>query len=272
MVRTNTVFTYAKRAIGLAVLSVSVSFVAVAQSAEDADAAKYAAMLQQISDLKTTIAHKEVYIASQEAKIAGLQKQITDVPAVIEAVGPMLDKMHAAISSEIESDLPFNPIERYGRLDGFKELLDDNNARPADKMRRALGIYDAEVSYGQTIQSYAGDHPTQAKVGQRLAACQADAMSETCALTKEQVKKITEQGLTIDNLAGELKDGDYLRYGRLSLAFMTADSAEVMRYDPVSKAWGELSGSRALDVRRAMKMAKGEAAPTVVEAPILLAN
>lgn len=272
MVPTKTVLTYAKRALGLAALSATVGMTALAQSSDDAKTAQYAALLQQIADMKMTIAHKEVYVASQKDEIASLRQQIKSVPDVIAAVGPMLDKMHTAISSEIESDLPFNAIERYDRLAGFKETLDDKDAGPADKMRRALGIYDAEVSYGQTIQSYAGDHPIQEKVGKRFEACQVDALSEVCSLSKEQTKKVTEEGISIDALQGELKDGDYLRYGRLSLAFMTADSSEVLRYDPETKSWGELTGSRALNVRRAMKMAKGEAAPTVVEAPIYLAN
>lgn len=272
MVPTKTVLTYARRAIGLAALSATVCVTALAQSSDDAKTAQYAAVLQQIADMKTTIAHKEVYVETQKAEIAALRQQIKDVPAVIAAVGPMLDKMHTAINSEIESDLPFNAVERYDRLAAFKETLDDKEAGPADKMRRALGIYDAEVSYGQTIQAYAGDHPMQEKIGKRFEACQADAFSEVCSLSKEQTKKIVEEGVSIDALQGELKDGNYLRYGRLSLAFMTADSSEVLRYDPESKSWGELTGARALNVRRAMKMARGEAAPTVVEAPIYLAN
>lgn len=272
MVRTKTVLTYARRAAVVSALLASVGFVASAQSADDAAVAEYAALLEQIANLETTIAHKEVYVSTQQAEIAALEKQIAEVPAIIEAVGPMLDKMKAAIGNEIESDLPFNAVERFDRLAGLDEILADQNARPADKMRRALGIYDAEVSYGQTIQSYAGDHPVQAQSGQRLTACRAEAMSAACALSKEQIKKITEDKLTVDDFPGELKDGDYLRYGRLSLAYMTADGGEILRYDPTSKAWEVLSGSRALDVRRAMKMAKGEAAPTVVEAPIYLAN
>lgn len=271
MVRTNTALTYVRRTITTLALTSCVVGVGIAQSSGDQATEDYAALLQQIADLKMTIAHQEVYIGTQQAEIGSLEKQIADTPAVIESIQPMLNKMSAAIGDEIESDLPFNAVERFDRLAALTEILESKDARPADKMRRALSIYDAEVSYGQSIQAYSGDHPVAELTGSRYAACEADSASSACGLSKEQTEKI-KAGATVADLKAELKDGHYLRYGRLSLAYMQADESNVYRYDAASKAWVEMTGSRALDVRRAMKMARGEAAPTVVQAPILLAN
>ncbi len=272
MVPTKTALTYLGRSIG--VLSVTVCAVAlsVAQTPDDKAAQDYAALLQHIADLEVTIAHQQVYIGTQEAEIASLQAQIEEVPAVIESIDPMLDKMRVAISAEIDSDLPFNPEERFGRLAGLNDILADKEARPADKMRRALGIYDAEVSYGQSVQAYSGDHPVPEKAGVRFKACEQDAASAACGLNKDQIKRLASNDVTIDDIKGEIKDGYYLRYGRLSLAYAMADETEVLRYDPDTKAWIEMSGGKALDILRAMKMARGESAPAVVEAPIYLAN
>ena len=271
MGHTHTAFVFARKSLAILAITACGASLSWAQSTDDAAAETYATLLQQIADLETSIAHQEVYLGTQEAEIASLQEQIERVPALIESVGPMLDKMKAAIGNEIEADLPFNAAVRFDRLAALDEVIADKDARPGDKMRRALSIYDAEASYGQTIQAYAGDHPLQERVGSRLASCEQDALSEACGLSKAQ-RELIESGATISDIASELKDGDYLRYGRLALAYMQTDGSEVYRYDAASKSWTEMTGSRALDVRRAMKMAKGEAAPTVVQAPIYLAN
>ena len=271
MVRTNTALTYVRRTAAVLALSSCMAAIGLAQTSGDVASDTYADLLQRIADTKTNIAHQQVYIGTQEAEIASLQNQIESVPAVMESIGPMLVKMGAAIGNEIESDLPFNAVERYDRLASFTEILEDKEARTADKWRRALGIYNAEVSYGQTIQAYAGNHPIKEKAGSRIAACEADDATLICGLSKDQREKV-EDGATISDLAAELKDGHYLRYGRLSLAYMQADESDVYRFDAATKAWVEVTGSKALDVRRAMKMARGEAAPTVVQAPILRAN
>lgn len=270
MVRTNTALAYVGRSLSILAVTACAVSISTAQSAEDQAAKNYATLLQQIADLETSIAHKEVYIGTQEAKISSLQSQIESVPALVESLEPMIEKMRAAISTEIESDLPFNAAERFDRLAALDEIVESKEAKTADKWRRALGVYDAEVSYGQSISAYAGDHPVEA-AGARFAACQDDTESTACGLSKKQKEKL-EEGSTINSLAGELKDGYYLRYGRLSLAYMQADESDVLRYDAASKKWVALSGTKAHDVRMAMKMARGESAPTVVQAPIYLAN
>lgn len=271
MVQHFTASTYVKKTFVVLAMMAGVSTVALAQSAEDKQADDYAALLQQIADLETTIAHKQVYIGTQEAEMASLQKQIVEAQAVIDSVEPMLEKMRVAITAEIDSDIPFNVEERNNRLGRFQDLMETEGARPIDKMRSGLGLYEAEVSYGQSVSAYSGDHPNPDKVGDRLEACEADAASPECALTKSQREKVLEDKThTIADLASELKDGHYLRYGRLALAYMQADGSEILRYDvtPDGANWVEMTGNRALDVRRAVKMAKGEAAPNVIKVPL----
>ena len=240
--------------------------------AQDADAAgdTYAELLRQIEDLKLSIAHKEVYIQSQEAKIESLQAQIDETEGVVASIDPMLKKMAEAISTEIEMDIPFNAEERFNRLGAFQEVLADEAALPADKMRRALDIYNAEVNYGQTMESSKGDHPTSP--GGRFAACESNYNSSACALDDKQKKRIEDNGETIAEMKAELNDGYYLRYGRLAYAYAQVDGSSVLRYDPSAKEWVEVKGGEALDIRRAVKIANGEQAPGVVEAPIYISN
>lgn len=253
-------------------MTVSLSGVSAAQDAGD----NYAALLQQIEDVKLATAQKEVYLNSQQQKIEGLKAQIAAIPATSAAVEPLLEKMAASIESEILSDYPFKIDERLIRLDKFRETLADKEATPGAKMRQALNIYGIEVGYGNQVAAYVGDNPSTP--GTRYAACEADESSKACGLTDDIKKKMgydadgnpTGRGATLSDMKESLKDGAYLHYGRLALVYLEFDSSEAWRYDKESKSWVELSGGDILDVRRAVRIARGQSAPGVLAAPINL--
>jgi hypothetical protein len=265
----NIVITTKSIFIGVAALAVSVSNNVYAQSSS---VDTYKSILQEISDLKLSTAQKEIYLKTQNEEISNLKDQIEGIPATTVTVGPLLDKMAAAIESEIYSDYPFKIEERLIRLDKFRETIADPEATPGQKMRQALNIYDIEVSYGNSVASYAGNNPINP--GVRYAACQEDQKSRACGLTDDHKKKMayvngkpTGNGASIEDLKPELMDGAYLHYGRLSFVYLEFDSSEAWRYDLDAKNWVELSGSDVLDVRRAVRIARGQSAPGVLSAP-----
>ncbi len=61
---------------------------------------------------------------------------------------------------------------------------------------------------------------------------------------------------------------NYLRYGRVSLVYMAKDESEIGRYNMKTDTWEPVDGSEALSIRRAIRIAKGEAAPGLVMAPV----
>ena len=113
--------------IGVAALAVSIGDNVYAQSSS---LDTYKSILQEISDLKLSTAQKEIYLQTQNEKISNLQDQIEGIPATTVTVGPLLDKMAAAIESEIYSDYPFKIEERLIRLDKFRETIADPEATP----------------------------------------------------------------------------------------------------------------------------------------------
>ncbi len=243
----------------------AVSLPVLAQTAED----NYAELLQRIENAQLTITQREAFIATQEATIASLEQQIKDSKATIATIGPMLDKMVAAIDSEINKDIPFLKGPRFQRLDKLKTDIADPTRTPGDKMRSALLIYDIEVGYGQSLEAYGGNNPIAP--GTRLAACEADINAAGCALPKPLTDKMAA-GATLRDIRGEVFDGSYLRYGRLALAYQQFDGSVTMRYDPESSEWVELGSAQALEVERGLRTARGEAAPTVVNAPVYISN
>lgn len=242
---------------------------AVAQSADDR-LAEYSALLQEIVDKKTSIAYQQSVLKSQESEMESLRAQIRAVPDLKEAIPPMLQEMSSEIDKQISSDVPFKLTERYDRLAAFQEsIAEGTTASIGEQMRRAMSIYGIEMGYGASVEAYAGDNPIEDRVGARYAACEADTDSSSCGLDDDQAKLIAG-GADLDVLRSELTDGDYLRFGRLSLVYMQHDGTEGYRYDPREKSWQGLSGNKLLEVRRAVKMAKGEIAPAVVSAPIYI--
>lgn len=260
---------------GAAALALSVA-VCSQVSAQDADAGdNYAALLQQIEDIKLETAQKEIYIKTQENKIADLRAQMAGIPATSASVDPLLAKMAEAIENEINSDYPFKPAERYARLDDFRETLAKPEATPGQKMRKALNIYGIEVGYGNAVAAYVGNNPKTP--GTRFAACEADESSSDCGLTKDMMDKMgyldgkpTGNGAPLSAMKSEIMDGAYLHYGRLALVYLEFDSSQAMRYDMDAKDWVELSGADVLGVRRAVRIARGQSAPGVLSAPVTL--
>ena len=61
---------------------------------------------------------------------------------------------------------------------------------------------------------------------------------------------------------------NFLKYGRVSLIYMTKDKSEVGRYNPETGDFETLSGADALRVVKAIRIAKEQAAPQMVTAPV----
>jgi len=236
---------------------------------DDANVAQYQSVLNEIANLQLTMDRQSVYVSTQEAEMDDLRRQIEQVSKTNVTIPAMIDKMAVAIEEQIKADIPFKVGERYARLDSLKETIADATASPADKMRKALAIYDIEVSYGQSLEAYDADAP--ANGGERRKACDADLNSPACAMDEALAERI-KNGATFANIRREVYDGTYLRYGRLSLAYVSADGLQALRYNNETKEWDALPATRALEVRRGIRIAKGESAPGVVSAPVIVAN
>lgn len=272
----NTPITHKGIFCSIVALMMSASSVSVV-SAQDADAGdQYAALLKQIADVKLATAQKEIYLNTQNQKIENIKSQIAGIPATTATVDPLLNKMAASIESEINQDVPFRVAERFARLDDFRETLGDPEATPGQKMRKALNIYSIEVGYGNTVGAYVGDNPKTP--GTRFAACEADESSKACGLTDDHKKKMgydedgnpTGNGATVTDLKEDLTDGVYLHYGRLALVYLEFDSSQAWRYNKDVKDWEQLAGAEVLEVRRSVRIARGQSAPGVLAAPVNL--
>ena len=65
---------------------------------------------------------------------------------------------------------------------------------------------------------------------------------------------------------------NFIRFGRTSFVYITKDESELARYDLASKSWEKLTGADEIQMRQAIRIAKGEAAPGIVYAPVMVNN
>ena len=199
----------------------------------DAMALEYRALLQQVDNIQIFVDRQDVHLASQAQEIASLNNQLATVEAVKQGMSPMMLRMTIAIEDSIEADLPFELEKRRARVRALKDALANPNVSPVEQYRKVLNVYDIEVSFGYGINSYEGRHPDKAGV------------------------KV-----------------NYLRYGRVALLYMTKDGSEIKSCSLKAGkcTWVDVSKKHANQVRKAIRIAKEQAAPDMIMAPIVKQN
>ncbi len=243
---------YAMRVFGCTALALAYPAVAMAQTTT---LEAYSTVLQQIADKKLTITQREHYISEQEEEIAFLRSQIEQVRPTSRSVRAIIDKMAAQAEDAINSDLPFLLDERFARVQKLKGDIADPKLPITAKFRRALNVYQAEVNYGFDIESYPGESPLNPGESPNIVSTLDDEGEELLDENTGEVVMEPEQG-------------DYLRYGRLSLVFLNQRATTARRYDVPSGTWIDLSGADLQEVRRAVRVSKGQSAPAVLLAPV----
>lgn len=226
---------------------------AVAQSS--GNEAAYSDLLQAIAAQKITLAHQQLYVTQQGVEISSLNAQIDGLDDWKADITPMLGKMTTGIAGLINSDYPFEMDRRGPRLQSLEGTINDSAVSVGDKYRKALNVYKLEVNYGQSMEAKKGNHP----------------MNPTIRVGDDRWVKDENGEIKISKKTGlreAIFDGSYLRYGRLAYVYLQADSSQALRYDLDAKEWVDLPKNSIADIRRAVKIASGEAAPNVVKVPL----
>ena len=250
-------YTLAVRALFLgALLSTATAQTAFAQSSKADD---YASLLQQISDQRASILQQEYFLTQQQAEIESLRTQISEVPALKESIGPLLDKMAAQMEDAINADLPFLREERLNRIGKLKNDLRDAALKPGDRYRSALTALKIEVNYGMGVEGYEGPRPLNAGEEAVMAIPLDDTGDE----------KTNDDGSSV---AAEAELGTYLRYGRVALVWLNQRTTSARRYDVPTKSWIDVKGGELNDIRKAVRISRGEVAPAVVMVPTHLSQ
>ncbi len=269
---------------------------------------KRLALQTQIGHLELQVAQQEEIIADLEAEVAGVpalrasvrplvEKMVASYAAEFEIDPPFNASERFERLSRLQENLELNTASDHQMLNRAIGMYEKevNYGMTVDQYAGNHPLEEAEGRRGE---------------GWRAKACQESLKNEACNVTNEMREAIKEKtGKELEDLdednerdAANLKlltekfeqerkflDGNYLRVGRLALIYADVDGEEVFRYDVTTRRqvgepeaggeaapdgrvqeWIPVEGAQRINLYRAVKMAKGEAAPDVMAIPVLV--
>ena len=142
---------------------------------------------------------------------------------------PLVVRMLDGLEKFIELDVPFEEEERLKRVAGLRSSIDRADVSVAEKFRAVLEAYNIELQYGRGMDTYRG---------------------------------------TID-IDGTDREVDFLRMGRVALAYQTTDGTRSGAWDSTSRSWVELpAGQYNAAIRKGIRISKKQASMELLEMPI----
>ncbi len=202
----------------------------VAQLAEQSSEylADYRVAVQQLEQLNVYNANLEQLVGDQEREKASLREQLENFGDVEQGIVPLMYELVAALKAFVELDMPFLQNERRNRVDRLEANLERSDLTVSEKYRQIMEAYQIETGYGRNIEAYPGT-------------------------------------LEID---GEDRKVDLLRIGRVVLAYQTPDQAQSGFWNKLTKEWEPLDGSYRRAVTEGLRIARKQAAPTLLVLPL----
>lgn len=190
---------------------------------------EYLGNREQIDRLRVYNQNLTNLVRDQQDEKASIAKQMKDAEIVEKEIVPLMLKMVATLDQFIKLDLPFLFEERSARAAQLREMMDRADVTISEKYRRVMEAYQIETDYGRTIEAYRG------------------------------------------NLKGEdgvEREVDFLRVGRLVLAYQTLDREETGFFNAKTRKFEELGGSYRAAITEGLRVARKQVAPNLITLPI----
>ena len=197
------------------------------------------ALLEEYRSLKESVEYQEAYTreleqlaSSQEARIDSLQRQIAQARITRQRILPMMRSMADALETFVVLDLPFHQEDRVSAVLQLKQRLDNPALSVSARFRLLLEAYQLEQDYGGTVEAWRGP-------------------------------------LSIE---GETLSVEYLRLGRAALYYQTLDRERSGYWDREGQAWIGLDSGYNRQLAQAMRVARSQTAPQLLELPLQLSE
>jgi hypothetical protein len=168
-------------------------------------------------------------VDNQEAEKVALAESIMNVALIERQIIPMMTRMLDSLELFIQLDTPFLLTERTERLERLRGMMERSDVSSAEKFRRVIEAYQIENDYGRTIEAYKGTVP----------------------------------------INGNPQEVDFLRIGRVSLAYQSVGGAHTGTWDKEAKDWVELDASDYKNqVSDGLRVARKQVAPDLLIIPV----
>jgi hypothetical protein len=189
----------------------------------------YKTVIKQVDGLKVYNARLQRQIDNQLVSLATIDENIDNSTVIARQMTPLVIRMLDGLEQFVELDVPFEEKERLKRVQGLRSSLDRADVSVAEKFRAVLEAYNIELQYGRGMDTYRGSI----------------------------------------EIGGNEREVDFLRMGRIALAYQTTDGALSGAWDNTSRSWVELpSGDYNSAIRKGIRISKKQASMELLKMPI----
>lgn len=189
---------------------------------------EYRIRLHELDGTRRYNDNLERTIADQDREKASLSRQIDDFGDLERGIVPLLMDMVDDLERFVALDMPFRLDQRRANTKRLRELMDRADVTIAEKYRQVMASYQDEVAIGRNIESYSGEL----------------------------------------EIAGATRTVDFLRIGRVLLAYQTLDLEETGYWDTRTRQWRTLDSGYRRSVTLGIRIARGLAPPDILALPI----
>jgi hypothetical protein len=187
----------------------------------------YKRLLKEIEGLRIYNTLLQRQIDGQVVRMGQLASAIDQVDVISRQIVPSMVRMIDSLKIFVELDVPFLLEERTERIAKLEGYMIDPTVNDAEKFRKVTEAYQIENDYGQTIESYKGPL----------------------------------------DIGGQTRQVEFLRIGRISYMYQTADGAISGVWDQQARRWEE-ADSYKNEIRAGLKIAKKQVAPDLLLLPV----
>ncbi|NVK37892.1 MAG: DUF3450 domain-containing protein [Gammaproteobacteria bacterium] len=195
------------------------------------DEREYRGVLKEVEGLNVYIDQLNKQLVSQAQELKNIEASIRQVVLIERQVSPLMLRMIDALEHFVRADVPFLYEERMKRVKGLKDMMGRSDVTVAEKYRKVMAAYQTEMDYGRTIEAYRGEL----------------------------------------DMAGEIREVDYLRTGRVAWVFQTLDGQHIGVWNQAGQTWDALDSQYKSKVLQAIRIAREQAAPSLIQMPITAA-
>jgi len=168
-------------------------------------------------------------VDNQETEKAALAESIDNVALIERQIIPLMTKMLDSLDQFIVLDTPFLLKERTERMERLRGMMERSDVSSAEKFRRVIEAFQIENDYGRTIEAYKGTVP----------------------------------------INGNQQEVDFLRIGRVSLAYQSVGGAHTGVWDTETGGWVELDAAEFKNqVADGLRVARKQVAPDLLIIPV----
>ena len=189
---------------------------------------EYRLVLQRLEQVKLYNANLQKLVDDQQETLNSFTQQLDDFQVVKVEIVPLMFSMIEDLENLIALDVPFLLEERTDRVTRLKDMMDSSNVAIGEKYRQIMEAYKVEVDYGRTIEAYSGN------------------------LERD----------------GQTREVDFLRVGRIVLAYQTIDKAETGFWNKQTGQWETLGAEYRTPITEGLRIARKQSAPNLLKLPI----